>query len=529
MHDLPAPRANEAALPSASRLHLCAPAQRPWVLACTILASGMVFMDGTVANVALPALQREFGASAAQVQWVIEAYALLLAALLLAGGAAGDRFGRRLVFALGVVLFSLASLVCGLVGSIEQLIVARAVQGIGGALLVPGSLAIISASFPPELRGKAIGTWSGYSAITAAIGPVVGGFLISHFSWRYAFLLNVPLGALVLALLLKFVPESRNRDAGTRFDWGGALLASLCLGGLVFFLIEGPGQGWGSATMLGAAALALASGAGFIVLERRHPAPLLPFWLFRSRDFSGANLLTLLVYAGLGGALYFLPLNLIQVQGYSATAAGAATLPFVVLMFSLSRWSGGLVAARGARLPLTVGPVVAAIGFFLFSLPGAGGSYWRDWFPAVLVLGLGMAITVAPLTTTVMNAHGEQQAGTASGVNNAVSRVAAALAIALLGLAMNAGFGRALDARIAGLSLSPQLQQEVLAQRGKMGAIAPPAAASPGAATAIREAVGLSFVAGFRIVMWLAAAMCLAGALSAWIMIGAGSVASRPG
>ncbi|RJF95704.1 MFS transporter [Noviherbaspirillum saxi] len=509
----------EAAIRATPCAAPCVARMRPWVLATTILASSMVFVDGTVANVALPALQETLGASARQAQWVIEAYALMLAALLLAGGAAGDRFGRRKVFALGTLVFTLASLACGLAGSINQLIAARAVQGVGGALLVPGSLAIISASFDEEGRGKAIGTWSAYTSLTAAIGPVLGGFLIDHLSWRAAFLINIPLGIAVLLLTWRCIPESHAPGRDSRFDWAGALLASLALGSLVFFLTDGPERGWRSAPVLAAVTLAVVAGSLFAVVERGHPAPLLRFSLFRSRDFSGANLLTLLLYAGLGGGLYFLPLNLIQAQRYTPTEAGATLLPFVAIMFLLSRWSGGVADRYGARLPLVIGPLVAAAGFALFALPGLGGSYWSTYFPAVIVLGLGMAITVAPLTTTVMNAHGERLAGMASGINNAVSRVGAVLAIAVLGLVMGAGFGRALDARIEGLELAAPLEQAVLAQRDRMGAIVAPTDAPPAVRNAVEQAVAASMVSGFRQVMLVSAGMAVAGALFAWIMI----------
>ena len=513
----------------ASAAHVpCEEKARPWILATTILASSMVFIDGTVVNVALPALQKEFDADASDAQWVIEAYALFLAALLLAGGSAGDRFGRKRVFAAGIALFMLASLACGLVQDAAQLILARAVQGIGGALLVPGSLAIISASFPENLRGKAIGTWSGYSAITAALGPVIGGFLIAHFSWRYAFFLNLPLGIAVLALTLRFVPESRDPQRHGAFDWAGALLISVSLGSLVFGLIESPARGWSDRRVVGALLLSLVAALAFVAIEMRHPAPLLPMRLFRSRNFSGANLLTLLLYGALGGGLYFLPLNLIQVQGYSATEAGAALLPFILIMFALSRWSGGLVDRYGPKMPLVIGPAIAALGFALFAVPGTGAAYWSGFLPAVTVLGLGMAVSVAPLTTTVMNALGTREAGTASGVNNAVSRVASVLAIAVLGLAMSHFFNRALDARAARLALAPELKQAVLAQRAKMGAIAPPTGTSPQEAAAVKGMVDGAFVEGFRRVMLLSCVLALASSLSAWLMI-EGAPSPSPG
>jgi EmrB/QacA subfamily drug resistance transporter len=492
---------------------LCRPSARPWVLAATILASSMVFIDGTVVNVALPALQQAFGASASDVQWVVESYALFLAALLLVGGTAGDRFGRRRVFSLGVALFAVASIWCGLTGSVMQLIFARAVQGIGGALLVPGSLALISASFPENERGKAIGTWSGYTAITTAFGPVVGGFLIEHVSWRAAFLINIPLALLVMLLTFRYVPESRDqRAAGSSLDWLGAVLASIGLGCLVYGLIESSNKGWGDATVIATLVVAVLMIAVFIRVELRHPAPMLPLGLFHSRDFSGANLLTLMLYAALGGGLYFLPLNLIQVQGYSALAAGASLLPFVVLMFSLSRWSGGLVARYGARKPLVIGPMVAAIGFAWFAIPGVGGSYWTNYFPATLMLGLG--------TTTVMNAVDQRLAGAASGINNAVSRTAGLLAIAVFGIVMNLAFNASLDRRLNTLDMAPDKLQMVERQRAKLAAIALPADASAKEQADLKGVISQSYVAGFRWVMLLSALLALGSALSAWLMIG---------
>jgi EmrB/QacA subfamily drug resistance transporter len=434
----------------------------------------MAFIDGTVVNVALPALQKQFSASLFDAQWVIEAYALFLAALLLVGGGAGDRFGRRRVFLLGVAGFAAASAWCGFAGSMRELILARAAQGIGAALLVPGSLAIISASFAERERGKAIGTWSGATAITAALGPVLGGWLIEHISWRAVFFINLPLAAAVLVLSLWHVRESRNPEQGA-LDWRGALLATLGLGGITYALIESAANGWAHAEILAAGAAGASSIAGFLYVEARQQAPMMPLRLFRSRTFSGANLLTVFLYAALGGGLFFLPLNLIQVQGYSATAAGAALLPFILLMFLLSRWSGGLADKYGARRPLVIGPVIAAAGFALLAVPSTGGSYWSTFFPAVLVLGFGMSIAVAPLTTTVMNAVDAEHAGTASGINNAASRVASLLAIAAFGVVFALVFAKGTDAA--------------------------------------------SFVAGFRSVMLLSACLALASAASAWALI----------
>jgi EmrB/QacA subfamily drug resistance transporter len=510
---------------SAPQDSFCSLRARPWVLANSILASGMAFIDGTVVNVALPALQSAFGAGVTQVQWVVEAYALLLTALLLLGGSMGDRFGRRRVFAAGVVVFGIASVLCGLAATIHQLIAARALQGVGGALLVPGSLALISASFPENERGKAIGTWSGYTAITAAVGPVLGGALIEHVSWRAAFLINIPFVLVVLFLSFRYVPESRGaggRDGARALDWAGALLASLALGCLVYGLIESSTRGWSDATVRTSLVLAPLCFIAFAVVERRHPAPLLPLGLFRQRDFSGANLLTLLLYAALGALMFFLPLNLIQVQGYTATAAGASLIPFILIMFSLSRWAGGLVDRFGAKTPLVIGPAIAAAGFAAFALPGVGGSYWTTFFPAVLLLGFGMTVTVAPLTTTVMNALEPERAGLASGVNNAVSRAAGLLAIALLGIVMQRGFDHALDRRAGALPVSASVLAQLDAQREKLAAVKLPPQTPPDQRQAVQGAVAQAFVSGFRAVMGVCAGLALLGALCAWRTIGRG-------
>jgi len=480
----------------------------------------MAFIDGTVVNVALPAIQQSLGATIADGQWIIEAYELMLAALLLVGGAAGDRFGRRRVFVIGVAVFTGASIACGLSNSVVLLIFARGLQGIGGAMLVPGSLALISASFDKERRGRAIGTWSGFTAITTAFGPVLGGFLIDYGSWRYAFFLNVPLSVAVLALTFRYVPESHGASSRDRLDWLGAALATLGLGGIVYALIEAQIAGWGNAAVIVSLAIGLIALPAFIAVESRQPAPMLPLRLFGSRDFAGANLLTLLLYAALAGSLFFLPLNLIQVQGYSTAGAGAALLPFVLLMFALSRWAGGLVERYGAKPPLVIGPTIAACGFALFAVPGVGGSYWTTFFPAALVLGFGMTLTVAPLTTTVMQSVVSNAVGTASGINNAVSSTAGLLAIASFGMVMASTFNAELHQRLLAAALPPTIAQAVESQRAKLGAIEPPSNMQPETRAAIRRAVADSFVPGFRRIMLIAAALALASAAMAWLMIG---------
>jgi EmrB/QacA subfamily drug resistance transporter len=410
------------------------------VLATAVVGSSMTFIDGTVVNVALPVLRERLGASAAEAQWVVEAYMLFLASLILVGGALGDRWGRRLVFVVGTLIFAAASVFCGLASDVRQLIVARGVQGIGAALLVPGSLALISANFSRENRGRAIGTWAALTSIAAGLGPILGGWLVEDVSWRWIFFLNVPLAVLVVAIAWRWVPESRGERAAGRIDWIGALLATAGLFGLVFGLIEGGARGFADGRLRLSLTLGAATLVVFATVEWRIRHPMMPPALFRSRTFTGANLLTLFLYCALGATTFVLPFNLIQAHGYSVVSAAAALLPFVVVMALLSRWSGGLMDRYGSRLPLTLGPTIAAVGFALFTRAAQDGSYWPNVFPAVLVMSTGMAISVAPLTTTVMTSVGENRAGLASGVNNAVSRVAILLAVALAGVVTQGSF-----------------------------------------------------------------------------------------
>src|ERR671916_1544870 len=489
----------------------CAPSSGPWVLAATILGSAMAFIDGTVVNVALPEIQARLNATAVDAQWIVEAYALFLAALILVGGSLGDHYGRRRIFTLGIVLFVVASVWCGISRSPEELIIARAVQGVGGAMLIPGSLAIISASFEEERRGRAIGTWSGFSGITAAIGPILGGYLVENVTWRAAFLINVPLALVVLWIVYRHVPESRDPDA-RRLDIPGAVLATAGLGGVVFGLIESQSNGFGDPLVLASLALGVIALAVFVLVERRSREPMMPLSLFRSRNFSGANLLTLFLYAGLGGALYFLPFNLIQVHGYSATAAGSAFLPFIVITFVMSRWAGGLFTRYGAKLPLVIGASITAVGFLLFALPGTEGPYWTTFFPAVAIQGLGMSLVIAPLTTTALNSVEGRHSGLASGVNNAVSRTASLLAIAVMGFVVFAVFSGTLDSRLANLDLPEETQTAMEEQKSSLGGARPPESVDGETAASIERAVDESFITAFRVAMYIAAGGAPAGA-----------------
>jgi EmrB/QacA subfamily drug resistance transporter len=480
----------------------------------------MAFIDGTVVNVALPFLQQSLNATVIGVQWVVEAYSLFLSALLLAGGSLGDRYGRRLIFLIGVLVFALASAACGLATNIDQLIIARAVQGIGGALLVPGSLAIISNSFAPDQRGKAIGTWSGFSAITTAIGPVLGGWLVQNVSWRAVFFLNLPLALAVVLISFWQVPESREKNQSGPLDWLGATLATIGLAGLVFGLIESARIGFTGPPVILSLVVGVVTLLLFVLHESRTSNPMVPLSLFRSLDFTGANMLTLLLYAALGNTFFFFALNLIQVQGYSATAAGAAMLPFIAIMFALSRWSGGLKDRVGSRLPLVIGPTIAAVGFALFALPGVSPNYWTSFFPAVVVLALGMAISVAPLTTTVMGAVQSDQAGVASGINNAISRAAGLLAIAIFGVVMLQTFSRSLSARLSEIKTTDEVRRSVSEQRVRLAGMEVPGNIDEVTRRQLEDSVHGSFVSGFRLIMLTSAGLALGGALSAWLLIG---------
>jgi EmrB/QacA subfamily drug resistance transporter len=473
-----------------------------WTLTATILGSAMAFIDTTVINVALPVMQTELGAGVDDAQWIVDAYLLVLSALILAGGSLGDQFGRVRMFGFGVTTFALASIACGAAPGAMSLIVARGFQGIGAALLVPGSLAIINENFPREERGRAIGTWSALTSLAIVLGPLLGGFLVQTISWRAVFYINAPIALVVLWAVWRRVPASPP-SLGGAVDWLGTVLVTLGLGAVTFALIESVPL----AAVPGVIAL-----IAFVFVQRSAANPLVPLTLFRSRSFTGANVLTLLLYAALSAATFLLPFNLIQVQGYSPAAAGAALLPFVATMSILSRFSGGLADRIGPRLLLTAGPLIAACGLALLAMPSIGGSYWTTFFPGILILGTGMSITVAPLTTTVMTSiNDERHAGAASGINNAVARAAGLLAIAAFGVLAIVIFERELDRRLH--DAPAPVRAAMLAQSVKLADARPPAGVDAAMRGRIEEAVRQSFVKAFRVDALAAAGLAALAAI----------------
>jgi EmrB/QacA subfamily drug resistance transporter len=492
---------------------------KTWVLVAAILGSSMSFVDATAVNVVLPIVQRDLQASSDAMQWVVESYALFLAALILVGGSLGDEFGRKRCFAIGIAIFALASIGCSFAPTVEVLIAARSVQGIGAALAMPESLALISVTFSGAERGKAIGTWSGFASIMGAAGPLIGGFLAQTASWRWVFIINVPLAIVVLAIVAWRVPESRDEHASRTIDWSGALLATGGLGALVYGLIRLELPGGDPLPAYGAVAAGAVLLGLFVVAQRRARHPMMPPSLFASRVFTVAGVYTFALYTALGGSLYFFPYTLIDVQHYTPTAAGAAFVPFVLLQFGLSRWSGGLVARIGARTPLVIGAAIAGCAFVAFALPGIGGSYWTTYFPAVLLLGTGAAFFIAPLTTTVFDSSDPVLSGLASATNNAIARTAGLVAIAVLGVLFAGVFARGFDARLASAHVAPATRVLAARERARFaaGTVPPdvPAADRPALELAVRN----GYLAGFRAVMLASSVVAFLAALIAFVAL----------
>lgn len=496
-----------------------------WVLFATISAASMAFIGGSALNVAIPTIQQDLGADAADMLWVVNAYALPLGALLLVGGSLGDHYGRKLVYMIGIVLFGIASLLCGIAPTTELLILARGLQGIGGALMVPGSLAIISAYFDSKTRGQAIGTWAAFTTMTSVLGPLLGGLFADIGLWRAVFLINLPLGAAAIYALVTHVPESKDENAPSQLDIIGAVIVTLSLFGIVYGATEIGRAGADGLTRLDLIVPFVAGLLGvvaFVYVEWVSDHPMIQLSLFCSRTFSGANLLTLFLYGALGIALLFLPLNLVQIQGYSASGAGLATLPFMFLLVVLSRWAGGLVDRFGPRPPLTIGPFIVGIGFLLLVLPGitdGPSTYFTTFFPGLFVFGLGMGITVSPLTTSVMGSVPQDSAGVASGINNTMSRASGVLATAILGGLALVFFADTLMANATVQELPDETQAVIEASAGDLAETQIPDDLDAATQVEVQRAVDEAFVATYNLLMIICAGMSFLSAALAFLFV----------
>ncbi len=482
-------------------------------LVAMILASGVVFLDGTVVSVALPAIGRELAVGLSSLQWIVNGYALTLAALIIVGGSLGDHYGRKRMLLLGLVGFGIASVACALAPNAGVLIAARMLQGVAGALLVPEGLAIISAVYTDAAeRGQAIGAWTGWGGIATVVGPFIGGALVDRGSWRWVFLINVPLILVTLVLVARFVPETRDPDAPKRLDYLGAALVILGFGGVSYGLIEGPNTGWTAPIILAALIGSVAALIAFVAVEARSPAPMMPLGLFKTRNFTGANLATLGTYAALGGAFFFLVIYVQNTLGYSALVSGATLLPISVMMLLFASRAGKLSGQYGPRRFMTLGPILLGIGFLLLFLAHPGANYWTSIFPAAILMGAGLCLNVAPLTSTVMGAVPGHNSGIASAINNVASRVAGLLAVAGVGVVVSLVFTSELNTRAQGL---PPTVAGIVRDAGKSVSGATPKDAPPGAARAIAD----SYTVAFHRAMLTCALLAFASGLVSFLII----------
>jgi EmrB/QacA subfamily drug resistance transporter len=506
-----------------------ASSQGRWVLLATILSSGMSFLDSTVVNVALPTLQKDFDAKLSSVAWVVDAYVLTLTAFILLGGSFGDLHGRRRALRLGLGVFTAGSMLCGLAPTLLVLDLARGLQGMGGALLVPSSLAILTASFDPSERGRAVGLWASLSGVGAAIGPLAGGLLVDAVSWRGIFFLNLPVAAVVLLVALPKIPESDGGATDRHLDIPGASVAVVWLAGLTFAMIQGSSLGWMAPAVVAGFAIGAVGFAFFLVVERRVPHPMVSLGIFGNRTFSGVNVATLTIYFALAGAALYLVLDLQQVRGFSALAAGASLLPLTGLLLIGSPYAGRLADRVGPRLPMTIGPIVAGIGLVIAAVTANVSSYFASVLPAVIVFAVGLALTVAPLTTAVLSALGPRQAGLASGVNSAISRFGGLVAVAVLPALSLAAFSHGLEQRLDDAQLAPSVRVQVFAERADQGALTPPDGLADADRAIVRVAVRRSFAEGFRVVMAVCAALLIAGGAISFIVLSNGNARGNPG
>lgn len=504
---------DEALLRTRTRRLDCPRAQKIWVIATSTLGSSLAFIDGSAVTLALPALQNDFGLTSAELQWVVNAYLLVLGALMLVGGALGDRYGLRRIFIIGSGIFGLGALSCAIAQSLPVLLAARVVQGIGGALLVPTSLALISNFFHDEEKGRAIGIWAGASALTTAIGPVLGGWLVDRWGWAAVFVLLVPLTALAIVMAWRHVPNNPARRT-ERLDYIGALLLAGSMATLFLALLQN-----GAERRSIMALVAIVVVAVFIWREKRIRRPILPLRLFRSSPFTGANVVTCLLYAAFSGALYFLPFDLIQVQGYSATEAGAALLPMTLLLGVGSTFAGDAIRRVNARALLTIGLLVSAAGFFALAAPGQNATYLTGFLPGIIVLGLGMTLSVAPLTTVVMSSVADDAVGLASGVNNTAARLAGAAAVAGLTAVAIAWFSGALAGDLRRAGVPPELVAQLSSDAGQLAGLRAPANVGAPMASAIQTSVASAYVGTFRALVVVCGLLAVASALTAWLSL----------
>lgn len=488
-----------------------------FILIATILASGMAFLDGTVVNIAIPAIQSQFNSTLSNIQWVISGYSLMLCSLILLSGALGDKFGRKRIFLYGIILFTISSFLCSISQSISELILFRFIQGIGGAMMVPGSLSIIDVSFADEIRGRAIGLWSGFAGGVAALGPFLGGWLVQMFHWPSIFYINIPLGIIAAFITFKFVPESKNVHS-QKIDLIGSALIFLSLLGITYGLISAPNDGWTNPltlmTLIGGIILFIL----FIFSQLKLKEPLIPIQIFKSPLVSGANIVTLFLYFALSGLIFFLVLNLQQIQHYTPIQAGLAVLPSIILITFLSEEGGNLADKIGPRIPMIVGPIIVAIGMAYLIIPGVNVNYWTQIFPGLILFGTGMSLVIAPLTKSALEVDSDHS-GAASGINNAVARIAGLLAVALLGAIVLSVFKIHLNSDLTNSSLNNIQRHQIILQENKLGNISMPDNFNSQTKTIAQNVVDDSFIFGFRIAMLINAILAFIAGIIAYFTI----------